>query len=256
MTMRRVSVVSLLLGLLALSYGKGWTGQQTVNHPSGDTANGQPCITVDGSGRPWMAWGRGGHPFDSSLMYTRWLGDRWDTERPVGPNLPGVGLCCKPRMCLDGQGRVWLLWHNVDTFRDISFRRWADTGWTPEMQVNVPDSSELDFAPRVACGGGQVWCVWYGGPTDASPYSVFASHWNEARGFWEPETQVSPADGNYHWWCDVAVDTNGVPHMVWCELGATDSYPYFHQLQLLRRAPVCGTDQNQRYSQCVCRDLG
>jgi len=28
--------------------------------------------------------------------------------------------------------------------------------------------------------------------------------------------QVSPPDGTTHWWCDVAVDGQGVPHVVWC----------------------------------------
>jgi len=60
-----------------------------------------------------------------------------------------------------------------------------------------------------------------------SPYSVFASRWDPERGSWEPETQVSPPDGNEHWWCDVTVDANGTPHVVWCELAATDNYPFF-----------------------------
>jgi hypothetical protein len=82
--------------------------------------------------------------------------------------------------------------------------------------VNVFDSTDFDFAPRVACGGGQVWCVWYGGPTDMLPYSVFASRWYDSAGFWYPEMQVSPPDSTYHWWCDLAVDANGTPHVVWC----------------------------------------
>lgn len=28
--------------------------------------------------------------------------------------------------------------------------------------------------------------------------------------------QVSPPDGTHHWWCDVAVDGKGMPHVVWC----------------------------------------
>jgi hypothetical protein len=30
--------------------------------------------------------------------------------------------------------------------------------------------------------------------------------------------QVSPPDGNLHWFCSVAVDSLGLPHIVWCEV--------------------------------------
>jgi len=110
-----------------------------------------------------------------------------------------------------------LVWHNAyeNNTRDIGSSFWLDTCWSQEIQVNQPDT-ELDFAPEVASGGGEVWCVWYGGPNDCTPYSVYASRWNPAIGAWDPEMQVSPENDNWNWWCHLAVDSLGTPHVVWC----------------------------------------
>jgi hypothetical protein len=209
--MRSLPVLVVLLALLtSAASGTGWVGQQMLNRPNGDTADGLPTVTTDQTGHPWVVWID--NPSDTTLLWTRWLGSGWEPQRGVSPDAPGVWGRCRPDLAFDEQDRAWLVWNNAyeNNNRDGS-------QWTPEQQVNQPDSTDVDFAPKVACGGGQVWCVWYGGLTDVSPYSVFASRWDPERGSWELETQVSPPDGNNHWWCDVAVDSEGTPHVVWTE---------------------------------------
>ena len=228
--MRSIPVFVVLLVLLtSAASGTGWVGQQMVNYPNGDTSDQQPCIAFDSGGRPWVVWIRNSGRMDTTMFYSRWDGSRWEPERGVSGNAPNTEFRTMPTLCFDSRSRAWLIWsnHNADNSTDIASAFWTDTCWSPEIQVNLPDSTELNYAPKVACGGGQVWCVWYGGTTDVSPYSVFASRWSDYLCAWEPEMQVSPPDGNYHWWCDVAVDANGTPHAVWCELDATDNYPFF-----------------------------
>jgi hypothetical protein len=213
----RTSVLMLASALTIVpALGQGWVGQQRISHPNGDTSDQQPCVDSDSAGRPWVVWIGGRR--DTTMFYSRWDGSHWEPERGVGPNRPGAWSRLKPSLACGATGGAWLVWHNAyeDNTRDIGSSFWADTCWSPEVQVNLPDSTELDFAPKVACGGGEVWCVWYGGPTDMTPYSVFASRWNELTGLWDPDMQVSPVDSTYHWWCDVAVDANGTPHVVWC----------------------------------------
>jgi len=97
---------------------------------------------------------------------------------------------------------------------------WQDTCWGPEVPVTLPDPAVPHaYRPGVSWRGGALWCVWFGGPT--GNYGVYASRWDSVEGVWEPETQVSPPDGNLHWWCDVAVDARGTPHVVWVE------YPHY-----------------------------
>jgi len=155
---------------------------------------------------------------DTTLYWSSWGYDGWEPQRGVSANAPGVHWRFRPDISNDGQNGAWIVWHNAyeNNNRDIAACYWDGSTWGDEQQVNLPDSTDVDFAPKVSCGGGQVWCVWYGGLTDMSAYSVYASRWSESTQVWGPETQVSPIDGNHHWWCDVAVDTLGTPHVVWC----------------------------------------
>jgi hypothetical protein len=234
----------LFMLVAATASGLGWVGQQMVNRPNGDTADGAPTVAVDLSGRPWAVWVA--NPGDTTLLWSRWVDTHWEPQRGVSVNAPEVSSRFRPDLSFDEQGRAWLAWHNgyENGNRDIAACFWDGVKWTPEQQVNLPDSTDVDFAPKVACGGGQVWCVWYGGPTDMSPYSVFASRWNDSAGSWDGETQVSPADGNHHWWCDLAVDTLGTPHVVWCTYPLyTVFYSYFDGEQWVAPIPVNDTTQ-------------
>jgi hypothetical protein len=202
-------------GRSSVSPSRNWQGQQSVNIPDSLTDQ-QPCIAMDSSGNPWVIWFG---PYNNySLAYTRWNGTDWNLERGVGSNAPGVYERVRPSLSFDAQNRAYLVWDNLNNNNsaDIGFSRWNDTCWSAELQVNLPDSTELDFVPKIACGGGQIWCVWYGGPTDVSHYKIYASRWNGTS--WEPDMQVSPPDGFHHWFCSIAVGSDGTPHVVWCEV--------------------------------------
>jgi len=192
----------------------GWQGQRIVNRPD-SLSNLQPCIAMDSVGYPWAVWA--GYANNSTLAFSKWNGINWDARRGVGPNASGVRCRLKPSIAFINQNIAWLVWNNSyeNNNNDIASSWWDDTCWTPEVQVNLPGSNEY-FAPKIACGGGQIWCVWYGGPTDISPYTIYASRWNGTG--WEPEMTVSPPDSFDHWWCSIAVDSTGTPHVVWCEL--------------------------------------
>jgi hypothetical protein len=214
----KMNTRALINSRSSLNPSRGWQGQQPVNVPDSFT-NQAPCIAINTFDNPWVVWIK--NDIYNSLAYTKWNSVGWNVERGVGPNAPGVWARFNPSISFDYQNTAWLVWDNAyeNNSDDIAFSRWIDTCWTPEVQVNLPDSTELDFAPKIACGGGQIWCVWYGGPNDVSSYKIFASRWNGTG--WEPEMQVSPSDGFQHWWCSIAVDSTGRPHVVWCE------YPHY-----------------------------
>jgi len=213
--MRWAAVVLLLLALVGLSYGSPWCGQQMVNRPDKDTCDLFPAMAFDATGRPWIAWTK--HHCDSTLVYSRWDGDRWSPQHGVGANAPGVDTRIRVSLCFDASGRAWLTWTNLnlDNSLDVASCFWTDSGWSPEVRVNTPDADSFNSVSQIADGGGQLWCVWSGGPNGSSNLSVFASRWDDAAGAWGPKMQVSPPDGNLHWFTDLAVDAQGVPHVVW-----------------------------------------
>lgn len=194
----------------------GWQDQGWVNRPDTNSFDAQACIAIDSFNCPWVTWTGYGSTYTQA--YTKWNGVNWNEERGVGPNRPGVICRLRPSISFDNWNIAHLVWDNAnyDNTSDIGYSHWSDTCWSDEIQVNLSDSSELDFAPQIACGGGQIWCVWYGGPTDVSPYKIYASRWNGTG--WIPDMTVSPPDSFDHWWCSIAVDSAGTPHVVWCEL--------------------------------------
>jgi len=212
------NLLVLVMVVSAASYGQGWTAQEQVSAPGPSRQNIQPTLLVDGDGIPWAVWHSLGR--NRSLVLSRRIQGVWTSETIVSPHPPEVRAQLRPALTRGTDGQPWLVWSNAmtDNDNDVGFCRWTGTAWSDELLVNQPDSSELNFAPRVASGGGRAWCVWYGGPTDISPYAVYASEWDSTRDEWAAETQVSPPDGFHHWWCDVAVGADGTPHVVWIEV--------------------------------------
>ncbi|HTW90763.1 MAG TPA: hypothetical protein VMH22_03560 [bacterium] len=198
-------------------FGSAWVGQDRVNRPDGDTCELAPFIACDGSGRPWVCWMR--KPSDSCVRWTRWTDGKWDQEQGVVPNPPNLAYSYPHSICFDREGVPWIglgNWYENNT-SDMFSSRWNGSTWGSEIQINPPDSTLLEFAPVISCGGDQMWSVWYGGPSSTAPYSVYASRWNAVKGVWDSVMQVSPPNGNNHWWCDMAVDSMGRPHVVWTE---------------------------------------
>jgi hypothetical protein len=214
--------------LPAAVFGSGWVGQGRVNHPNGDTADGQPVVGVDRNEKPWVVWNT--NATDTSLFYSTWNGTSWGWGRAVSANDSGAWGRLRPDLAFDEQDRSWLVWDNGcwNNSSVIAGCHWDDSIWSTEQQVSPADSSDLCFAPKVSCGGGHVWCVWYGGPTDVSPYSIYASKWDSVAQGWLPEMRVSPVNGNNNWWCDVAVDSDGKPYVVWTETEHLAIYSSFY----------------------------
>ncbi len=207
----------------------GWTEQQLVNRL--DTlSDQQPSIAFDNSGRLWAVWiGLYIDSLSYDMCYSKWNGTIWDDEKGIIPYTPGQPpYHLRPRITFDNQDRAWVLyaWKFNDT-EIIYFTRWNGTGWEPEAPVHQIDSIKLNFAPRIAFGGGEIWCCWYGGISDISPYDIYVSRWNGDS--WEPKMKISPPVGSneyIHWFCDIAVDRYGHPHVVWGETWFTGRIYY------------------------------
>jgi hypothetical protein len=212
---RSIPVIVVLLVVLASGYAARWLGPEQIS--AGDTHSGNPVIAFDPTdGLAWVVWS--GVKGDTDLQFTRWLGDRWDVPRGVRPTPQGMVTRDWPSLAFEPGGGTWLVWCDMrpGITYDIGYSRWQDTCWAAEGQVNQPDSSDHDWTPTIACGGGQTWCFWDGGTFAPAPHSIYACRWDSTAREWGPEMQISPPDGSNHWLADAEVDLGGVPQVVWC----------------------------------------
>ncbi|MDH5186059.1 MAG: T9SS type A sorting domain-containing protein [candidate division WOR-3 bacterium] len=205
----------------------GWTEQAMVNRLD-TTSDQQPHLAVDNLNHPWVIW-IDGYYYD--FAYTKWTGVDWDEEMGLIPSTPDDARF-RPRITFDDQNRAWVVYDRAflpsnDT-NITYFIRWNGSGWEPEAPVHQIDSIRQNFAPRIAFGGGEIWCAWYGDiSATRHNYDIYVSRWNGDS--WTPKTKISPPVGSneyIHWFCDIAVDRFGHPHVVWGETWFTGRIYY------------------------------
>lgn len=205
----------------------GWTEQALVNRLD-STSDQQPHIAVDNLNYSWVIW-RSGDYYD--LRYTKWNGNDWEEEMGLIPRTSDATRF-RPRIIFANQNKAWVVYDRAflpsnDT-NITYFTRWDGSGWEPESPVHQIDSIKQNFAPRIAFGGGEIWCTWYGDiSATRHNYDIYVSRWNGDS--WTPKMKISPLVGSneyIHWFCDIAVDRYGLPHVVWGETWFTGRIYY------------------------------
>ena len=202
--------------VVSTGFGSGWLGPSKI--PQRGVMGGCPVIAVDHNGTPWVVFTAGLASSDSSIVFARWLGTRWDTATSVGPNGEGVSQTGGPDMVIDDRDVLWAAWDDLlrNGANQIITRYWDGIRWSSGF--SLADSIHANQDPHLGSGGGRLWCVWYGGPSNqGSYYSIFARRWDGVVQSWGPRMQVSPSDGFSHWCGMPWVDSLGNPHVVWVE---------------------------------------
>lgn len=199
----------------------GWQGSRIIN----DTFypyNCLPSISFNTNGSPWVAWRsfEGVPHYAKLLSWTRWTGSGWERQRFVEAE-PDSYPKYKPHIEFDSRNIPFVI-YNRDSFNynDIFCNRYINNSWEDDIRINIFDSTDYDFSPMINCDGGEIWCAWYGGPNDIWGYQIYASRWNGTG--WDPEIKISTNDNLHNWFCDIAIDNEGNPHIVWAAL---DTYP-------------------------------
>lgn len=216
-------------GLLAVSclFSVGaaqWQGAAMVRKP--DTATpymSRPCITTDRSGHPWVFWRRWHYSGDDGWNETtRWNGAGWDeptrTADTLRPEGGGVDLAFDPA------GTLWVVYSARPiprgNYTDVYSATFDPTTrvWSTPFQVNAPDTNTLDdFGPRISLAGGEAWATWFNESTQVTS-DIKASRWDQGLQRWGSEMTVNPVVGGINrmeWFPDVAVDSGGMPHVIW-----------------------------------------
>jgi hypothetical protein len=173
------------------------------------------AIALDAAGHPILVFERQDprSHFAWVLYWTRYDGESWSSISRVSPsdNSPPS----KPRLGLDKDGKLWLVWRNV-TSGGIWYAVFGAGQWSNPARVHPPNAYE-QYSPIVAQGGGAIWCAWYGTSDTGHHYDVFLSQWTGTA--WSPPENLTAEVPGWHWFVDLKVDSQGQPHLVW---GNTD----------------------------------
>ena len=175
-----------------------WSIPTNISRDSGDLR--VPAVIVDSAG-PLVVWGEEGHGW---FRYARQIGDTWTLPKFTFPQ--GAAI---PRLALDVQGRIHLLFDGSGGIWHSSYASEADS-WTTPDQVAAGELSWQDIATDRR---GHLHAVWMDYSTYGLGYSLYdGKHWSA------PEALPDPAPGTYQS-CDpkVAADVNCRPHVVWQE---------------------------------------
>jgi hypothetical protein len=187
-------------------------------------------FSTDNFGYPWVTWLRWWYSgSDAYLEFSKWNGSNWqepvrvpDTIHPDGDYSDQV---------FDQDNKLFLIYFTQTFYNycDIYSTRYDPSSQTWELpkQVNSPDTSHLDdFYPRISIGGGEIWATWFNEIGSNVTCDIKTSHWNNQLQLWEPEMTVNPDSGGINrmdWSPDIAVDTDGIPHVVWIQATPTSS---------------------------------
>lgn len=215
--MKVVLKTLLLIFIFNLSFA-GWQEARMINgsFPGGSVGY---AITTDNFGVPWVVWQRG------DFKFTKWNGEDWEEPRSVPPTIGAAGTYID--FIFDQDDKLLLIYptqdrqNHCDIFSAL-YDPVSDT-WELPQQVNDPDTTILDeYYPRIAIGGrGEIWATWSDEKWDSDSVraNVMSSYWNRELHRWEPEMTVNQESvaiqNRLDEFSDLAVDNNGIPHIVW-----------------------------------------
>lgn len=206
----------------------GWQGAKMLRVPDDSIRYmSGPAFATDNYGYPWAIWERWWYSHvDLFSEFSKWNGSTWEDPTRIPDSICFADWSTIFDFVFDHNNKLFLIYHHHDEQNhcDIYSARYDPIlrEWELPKQVNDPDTTILDdFQPRIAIGGGEIWANWFNENGDSVICNIKASHWNSNIMDWESEMTVNPDSGGINrmdWFSNIAVDTNGIPHIVWVQL--------------------------------------
>ena len=198
--------------------GVSWGTSERVGFSGWEDTD--PALTVDESGRPWLAWLR----FDLSRLYRNFVyasvrEDEGWSEPALVDTGPGNLVVCDLNMTPDGRPLVVWRGDGNSTASNLKYATLGWAGWEYGGLVNQPDNptTEADSSARLSRGlNGELWVAWVSSVWAVTPTAITASRW--LGDGWSEEELVSAPDTlslREDWGPDVAVAGDGRVWTVW-----------------------------------------
>jgi hypothetical protein len=208
---------------------RGWTQTEVISIESYDDDR-RPKIATDTTGNVFITWQN-----DSGICYRVWNRTRQTWRAAEIVTLEHTGSHSAPSIATDPGDNVHLAWVDTANYSgagtdyDIFYKRWnATTGtWLPTVVVSTIDSGQSGSPDLVVDHQGSAHIVW----SDTSNYNnsgsdsdIFYRVWNATVDAWTVPQLLSSDSSDPSANPSIAVDSNGMVHMVWAEIMA----PWFN----------------------------
>ena len=134
-------------------------------------SQGNPAITLDNAGKPWVIWEDGRH-IRTNLYSSYFEGENWSTPAPIQIY---EYWDLHPSMTTDSAGNICAVWQSLRDLSGLNFNICASyhngTSWSsPELISTGP---QYDLEPSVTTDReGMVWVVWKSWRPDSSQVSA------------------------------------------------------------------------------------
>jgi hypothetical protein len=189
--------------MYAQKLGDTWSVPVFISRDSGDIRD--PRIISDTAGQLIVVWSEEGA---ARIRYVRQLGDTWSV-----PKLAFVQHGVVPRLALDARGQIHMLFGELGGAGDVWHSRYmlvADSWTTPV--VAAAGVGVLGWHDVVADRQGRLHAAWMDYGTYGIGYSSYDGvHWSDPVALPDPSPSSQSCDPN------LAVDSLGLPHVVWQE---------------------------------------
>lgn len=202
--------------------GVTWSTVTQVNTDSGSEAQTYPKVAA-GGGKAYVVWvDEGGG--DKDIMMRVFDGSTWGSELEVSEDSAGEEQD-EPDVAYDG-GIVHLVWQEFEsTDRDIFYRNWDGSFFSPVTEVSIDSGTEFQKVPVIDAQFGIVHFAW--ADRGDGDWDIVYRQYNGSA--WLPPQEISADIGTESQYLpDIAID-NGVVHVVWEDPGDGDNDIFYRR---------------------------
>lgn len=213
--------------------GLAMGGEFLVNTTTGGEQE-KPMVAMAPDGRFAVVWTGNGPGDSKGVFLQRFHADGGKNGAEIRVNVTTAGDQRDPAVGLADDGQFVVTWTSAHqgAGADVFARRFFADGTpaTGEVQINTTTTGDQERAQVAMAGGGQFLIVWQSGLTTGDGAQISGQFFNADGTTLGNEIQITPANGEFHGYPQVAMADNGVAVVTWSALGtSTNRWDVFAQ---------------------------
>lgn len=189
------------------------SGWPTLQITTDEFSQGNPAITTDFEGKPWVVW-EDGRNIRTNIYSSYFDEDQWSSPVPIEIY---QYWDLHPKLTTDSLGNIWAVWQSLRDVSGLNFNICASyhDGINWSSPALISSGPQYDLEPSITTDkDGKVWIVWKSWRPDSSQVSseIMASYFDGS--FWQTPMRVTTDTVDN---CDpsIAADQSGRVWIAW-----------------------------------------